>query len=209
MEEADELIDRVLNAQSCVLWEWRTQIYNLLTQRLTASNDEGEVDGQEYSRTLETQGEAETYLQAYAVLLADRREVLSAERTILAVHDARERKRRKTTAAVKATAAGPGKPDAELLTEDIELQPEHEVLKGELMRTRKALLEKFMGRAVKSIVVDLTAVVAKITKDDDPEKILAKEGVLSLRQFMSAQGSCLKSSSSVSWHTHRDDFKPP
>lgn len=190
MEEADELIDRVLNAQSRVLWKWRTRICNLLTQRLTASNDEGETDGQEYSRTLETQGEAEIYLQAYVMLLADRREVLSAERTILAVHDARERKRRKTTAAAKATAAKPGEPDAELLAELIELQPEHEVLNGELMRTRKALLKKFMGRAVKSIVVDLTAVVAKISKDDDPEKILAKEGVLSLRQFMSAQGLC-------------------
>ena len=208
MEEADELIDQVLNAQSRVVWKWRAQIYNLLTQRLTARNDKGEADGQEYSRTLETQGEAETYLQAYAMLLADRREVLSAERTILAVHDAKERKRRKTTAAAKAIAAESGERDAELLTEDIELQPEHEVLKEELTLTRKALLEKFMGRAVKSIVVDLTAVVAKISKDDDPEKILAREGVLSLRQLMSAQGLCLKSPS-VSQHTHKDDFKLP
>ena len=185
MEEADELIDQVLNAQSRVLWKWRSRIYNLLTQRLTAGNDKGEADGQEYSRTLETQGEAEIYLQAYAMLLADRREVLSAERTILAVHDGRERKRRKTTAAAKATAA---EPDAGLLTRDIELQPEHEVLTGELTLIRKALLEKSMGRAVKSVVVDLSAVVAKISKDEDPEKILAREGVLSLRQFMSAQG---------------------
>ena len=208
MEEADELIDGVLNAQSRVLWEWRTQIYNLLTQKLTASNDEGEADGQEYSRTLETQGEAEIYLQAYAMLLADRREVLSAERTLLAAHDAREQKRRKTAAVVIANTAEAGEPEAELLTEVVELQPEHEVLKGELMRTRKALLEKSMGRAVKSILVDLTAVVAKITKDDDPEKILAREGVSSLRRFMFAQGLCLKSPS-VSWHTHGDDFKVP
>lgn len=187
LEEADELIDRVLNAQSRVLWEWRTRIYDLLTQKLTASNDEGEADGQEYSRTLETQGEAEAYLQAYAMLLADRREVLSAERTILAVHDAKERKRRKTTAAVKAIAAD--EPNVDLFTENIELQPEHEVLRGELMHTRKALLEKFMGRAVKSIVVDLSAVAAKITEDDDPEKILAREGVSSLRRFMSAQAT--------------------
>ncbi|KAH9001925.1 SNF2 family N-terminal domain-containing protein [Lactarius hatsudake] len=187
LEEADELIDRVLNEQSRVLWEWRTRIYELLTQKLTASNDGGEADGQEYSRTLETQGGAETYLQAYAMLLADRREVLSAERTILAVHDAKERKRRKTTAAVNAIAGD--EPNADLFTEDIELQPEHEVLRGELMHTRKALLEKFMGRAVKSIVVDLSAVAAKITKDDDPEKILAREGVSSLRRFMSAQAT--------------------
>ena len=202
MEEADELIDRVLNAQTRVLWKWRTQIYNLVTQGLTASNEEGEADGQEYSRTLETQGEAEIYLQAYAMLLADRREVLSAERTILAVHDARERKRRKTTAAANANAAETGEPEAELLTEVVELHPEHEVLQGDLMRTRKALLEKSMGRAVKSILGDLMAVVAKITKDDDPEKVLAREGVSSLRQFISAQSLCLKSAS-VSWHSSR------
>ncbi len=200
MEEADELIDRVLNAQSRLLWEWRTRIYNLLTQRLSASNDEGEADGQEYARSLETQGEAETYLQAYAMLLADRREVLSAERTILAAHDAKERKRRKTTAAAKASRVEPGEPDAEPLTVVIELQPEYEVLRRELMSTRKALLKDLMGRAVKSILVDLLTVVAKIPKDDDPEKILAKEGASSLRQVMSTQGLCSESPS-LSWHT--------
>jgi E3 ubiquitin-protein ligase SHPRH len=67
------------------------------------------------------------------MLLADRREVLSAERTILAVHDARERKLRKTAAAKANTAkTETGEPDAELLTEVVELQPEHEVLQGEL-----------------------------------------------------------------------------
>jgi E3 ubiquitin-protein ligase SHPRH len=167
-------------------------IYGLLTRSLTASSDEGEVDGQEYSRTLDIQGEAETYLQAYAVLLADRREVLTAERTVLAVHDARERKHRKTAAAAKAVTMESDEPDLGLLTEDIELQPEHEVLKMKLMDARKTLLMKFAGRAVKSIVVDLTAVAAKITKETDPEKILAREGVLSLRRLMSSQGSCTK-----------------
>jgi E3 ubiquitin-protein ligase SHPRH len=167
-------------------------IYGLLTRSLTASSDEGEADGQEYSRTLDIQGEAETYLQAYAMLLADRREVLTAERTVLAVHDARERKHRKTAAAAKAVTWDSDKPDLGLVTEDFELRPEHEVLKMKLMDARKTLLMNFAGRAVKSIVVDLTAVVAKIAKETDPEKILAREGVLSLRQLMSSQGSCTK-----------------
>lgn len=152
-------------------------IYGLLTRGLTASSDEGDADGKEYLRTLDIQGEAEAYLQAYAMLLADRREVLTAERTVLAVHDARERKHRKT---------------AGLVTEDIEIEPEHEVLKTNLMDARKTLLMNFAGRAVKSIVVDLTAVAAKIAKETDPEKILAREGVLSLRRLMSSQGSCTK-----------------
>jgi E3 ubiquitin-protein ligase SHPRH len=166
-------------------------IYSLLTRSLTASNDEGEADGQEYSRTLDTQGEAETYLQAYAMLLADRREVLTAERTVLAVHDARERKRRKTAAAAATITLESDESDLDLalMTEDIELQPEHEVLKKKLMGARKTLLMKFAGRAVKSIVVDLTAVAAKVAKKEDPEKILAREGASSLRQLMSAQGS--------------------
>jgi E3 ubiquitin-protein ligase SHPRH len=124
------------------------------------------------------------------MLLADRREVLTAERTILAAHDARERKRRKTAAAANAITVESDEPDLRLVTENIELQPEHEVLKEELMGTRRALLMNFAGRAVKSIVVDLTAVAAKITKEDDPEKVLAREGVSSLRRLMSAQGSC-------------------
>ena len=165
-------------------------IYGLLTRSLTASTD-GEADGQEYSRTLDVQGEAETYLQAYAVLLADRREVLTAERTVLAVHDARERKHRKTAAAAKAVTMESDEPDLGL-TGDIKIQPENEVLKMKLMDARKTLLMKFAGRAVKSIVVDLTAVAAKITKETDPEKILAREGVLSLRRLMSSQGSRTK-----------------
>jgi E3 ubiquitin-protein ligase SHPRH len=197
LEEADELIDQVLNAQSRLLWQWRTRIYSLLTQSLTANNAEGEVDGQEYLRTLETQGEAEIYLQAYATLLADRREVLTAERTVLAIHDARERKRRKTTAAAKAiaTAMESGEADNASLVEDIEVQPEHQVLKKELMDARKSLLKISGGRAVKSVVVDLTAVAAKVAKEDDPEKILARAGASSLRGLMSAQGPCLKTSS--------------
>jgi E3 ubiquitin-protein ligase SHPRH len=192
LEEADKLIDQVLNAQSRLLWKWRTHIYNLLTQNLTASNNE--VDGQEYSRALDTQAEAEIYLRAYTMLLADRREVLSAERTALAVHDARERKRRKTAAATKAISLSlelVDEPDLGLatVTDDMEPQPEHGTLKKELMDTRMTLLTDFGGRAVKTIMVDLMAIAAKIVKEDDPEKILAKGGMSSLRQLMTAQGS--------------------
>jgi E3 ubiquitin-protein ligase SHPRH len=211
LEEADKLIDQVLNAQSRLLWKWRTRIYNLLTQNLTANNDRGEVDGQEYSRTLDTQAEAEIYLRAYAMLLADRREVLSAERTILAVHDARQRKRRKTAAATKANFLSlepADEPDLGLarVTDDIEPQPEHDALQKELMDARQILLVNFGRRAVKSILVDLMAVMGKIVKDDDPEKILAKGGMSSLRQLMSAQGPYSKCSS-MTRRSYTSDFK--
>ncbi|KIK58782.1 hypothetical protein GYMLUDRAFT_170647, partial [Collybiopsis luxurians FD-317 M1] len=60
----------------------------LLTQSLNPGGED-DADGQEYRRTLNNQGEAETFLQAYAALLADRREALTSERTVLAAHDAR------------------------------------------------------------------------------------------------------------------------
>ncbi|KAI0053500.1 hypothetical protein FA95DRAFT_1579571 [Auriscalpium vulgare] len=188
VEEADTIIIVVINEQTKLLWKWRQHIHGLLTQPLSASDSE--ADGQEYTRTLETQGEAETYLQVYAMLLADRREALLAERTALAVYDARERKLRKTKAAMKATAvADDDQVDLKLLDEDIELQPEHEVLKKELAEARKAIVVKLKGRAVKSVMVELTGVAAKISNIKDPEKVIAQAGAMSLRQIMTQQGA--------------------
>lgn len=82
--DANDIIEYVLNEQSELLWEWRARMTELLTQKLTPGED---ADGQEYQRTLDDQGEAETYLRNYAALLADRREALLKERTLLAAHD--------------------------------------------------------------------------------------------------------------------------
>lgn len=61
LREADEIID-VLNDQTRLLFEWKTQIYKLLTESLTSSEGEG-ADGEEYSRSLDTQGQAEALMQ--------------------------------------------------------------------------------------------------------------------------------------------------
>jgi E3 ubiquitin-protein ligase SHPRH len=146
------------------------------------------------------------------MLLADRREVLSAERTALAVHDAREHKRRKTAVATKANTLSlslADEPDLGLVTvtDDIEPQPEHDALKKELMDARKILSTNFEGRAVKSVLVDLMAVAAKIVKEEDPEKILAKGGMSSLRRLMTAQGSYSKRKCShMTRLSHPSDF---
>ena len=102
LREADELID-VLNLQAELLYEWRQKIIELLTAPLSANQGEA-ADGEEYARTLDIQGEAEVYLQAYVALAADRRELLTAERTALAAHDGRETKARKTNTALRAVA---------------------------------------------------------------------------------------------------------
>ena len=162
----------------------------LLTQPLGSKGDD--ADGQEYSRSLETQGEAEAYLQAYAALLADRRETLTAERTLLAAHDVREVKARRTKAARKAEASEFANLNEVVQLEkldDQEVLPEHEVIAKTLNDERKALLEDFdPGRAIKSILVDLNHVAVNIAKKDDPEKIIAQEAVAKLRSLIAEQG---------------------
>ncbi|KDQ50603.1 hypothetical protein JAAARDRAFT_580714 [Jaapia argillacea MUCL 33604] len=188
IDEVNEIIEELLNEQSALLWKWRTHIYSLLTVKL--SSGDGEATGEEYSQSLETQGEAETYLQAYAALMADRRESLVAERTVLAAHNAKETKAR-TTKAAKQAALAALEDDLDI-PEDLELQPEHEVLKKELSEARRALLERFNGRAVKSIMVDLSGVAAKISSNDDPEKKIAMDAAAALRRLMSAQATLME-----------------
>ncbi|KIK38243.1 hypothetical protein CY34DRAFT_402958 [Suillus luteus UH-Slu-Lm8-n1] len=182
-DEANEIIELALNEQTALLWEWRTRIYALLTQKLAANSDQ--ADGEEYSRTLETQGEAEIYMQAYAALLADRREAISSERTLLAAHDAREHKTRRTKAAARAAAQAMSE-DFEI-PEDVEVQPQHEVLHRDLTEQRKDLHDQFSGRALRSIMVDLSAVAARIASEKDPEKVIAKDGANSLRTLIAQQ----------------------
>ncbi|KAI0706718.1 SNF2 family N-terminal domain-containing protein [Cerioporus squamosus] len=197
MEEGDELIEGLLNQQSTLLWEWRKKLIALLTQPLGSSGDG--ADGQEYSRNLDTQGEAEAYLQAYAALLADRRETLTAERTLLAAHDVREVKARKMNAAQKKRAELRGEIELEEepivldKLDDQEMRPEHQVMAKDLHDARKALLEEFdHGRAIKSIMVDLNNVAVSIQKKDDPEKVLAQAAVAKLRSLIAGQGKLIE-----------------
>ncbi|KAK0200494.1 SNF2 family N-terminal domain-containing protein [Desarmillaria ectypa] len=187
VDQLHEIIEDVLNVQSVLLWEWRTCLHKLLTQKLSAS--ENEADGEEYQRSLDDQGEAETYLQAYTALLADRREALVNERTLLAVHDARETKHRQTRTAGK-TAVGAAD-NASGLPSNIELQPEHEVLRQELAEQRKKLLKELDARSAKSILVDLTAAMSRINRDSDPEKALLKHAIAEVRRLIIDQGANL------------------
>lgn len=166
--------------------EWRERISYLLTQSLTSG--EGDADGQEYARSLDTQGEVETYLQAYVALLADRREVMLAERTALAAHDVSERRLRHTKAAQKAAAALDAEEEMLQQVEDIDLQPEHEVLKAEMTNKRKELHATYDGRAIKSIMVDLSRVANGIADENDPEKAICREWSSKLRRIISDQG---------------------
>ncbi|KAF8870912.1 SNF2 family N-terminal domain-containing protein [Gymnopilus junonius] len=172
MDEANSLIEHVFNEQSALLWKWRTHIMRLLMKPLN-HEEADQAEGDEYQRSLDDQGEVETYMQAYAALLADRREALVNERTLLAAHDVREKQLRHTKAAMKAAATMSA--DGELdIPEDIEILPEHEVLHKELSNQRKNILLALQGRAVKSILIDLNAVSVKILQDNHPEKAIVR-----------------------------------
>ncbi|KAK1231675.1 hypothetical protein PQX77_005198 [Marasmius sp. AFHP31] len=185
IEQLHEIIETVLNEQTSLIWEWRGEIYNILTQKLNVGDED--VDGQEYERNLNNQGKAETYITAYSALLADRREALMNERTLLAQHDVRETKARHTKAAQNAAASAeavdlPAEALEEMRAEDI-------VLLKQLTDKRKELLMDLDGRAVKTILVELTSAVSRIQRDDDPEKILLKAAVTALRRLIQVQQS--------------------
>lgn len=199
MEEANEFIESLLNEQSALIWEWRQKLIKLLTQSLTSKDEDEDADGQEYARSIDTQGEAEAYLEAYAALLSDRREALTAERTLLAAHDTKEAHIRRTKAAKKASrligvemeAGEDGfKLQQHLAEQDV--RPEIELLRKSLRDERKALTEDFApGRALKSIVVDLQAVIARIHKVIDPEKELVRGAVRQLRDLIVEQSKLM------------------
>ncbi|KAJ7595983.1 SNF2 family N-terminal domain-containing protein [Mycena floridula] len=183
-DQFHEIVEDVLNEQTLLLWQWRTKIFQLLTQKLVNDGSDN-VDGEEYQRTLENQGEAESYLQAYQALLADRREALSSERTTLALHDTREKKLRHTKAAIKAAA------NDDMPAANLDLQPEDEVLRKELASERKELLKTLDGKAVKTILINLTNIANRIVSDRDPEKIIVKGALTQLRNLIKTQTEAL------------------
>ncbi|KAH0579534.1 hypothetical protein H2248_002388 [Termitomyces sp. 'cryptogamus'] len=182
VDEGNTIIKEILNEQSTLLWEWRTHITALLTQKLASSEDS--PDGEEYQRTLDNQGEAETYIKSYSALLSDRRQVLINERTLLAAHDMREKKLRQTKAATNALAAALLDLPSRINEDGAELQPEHEVLHAQLSQKRKDLLKLLEKRSIKSVLVDLNAAATRIARDTDPEKVALKEFVAQLRQLL-------------------------
>ncbi|KAL4070161.1 SNF2 family N-terminal domain-containing protein [Scleroderma yunnanense] len=182
--EANVMIENQLNEQGFLIWQWRAKIIALLCQSL--SNHGDQADGEEYARALDTQGEVEVYMQAYTALLADRREGIVAERTLLAAHESREKRKRQTKAAQAASQRAEPDMDMEVL-EDIEVKPQHEVLHKELNDERKDIYLQFPGRAMKSILVDLSRVAASIHNDNDPEKVIARDGMQRLRTLIANQ----------------------
>ncbi|KAG9032861.1 hypothetical protein FRB95_000945 [Tulasnella sp. JGI-2019a] len=179
-QEADDIIG-ILEEQRVLLWEWRDHIFELLSSKIISDGDD--ADGQEYQRAVETQAEVECYLQEYAALLADRREVLTLERTALAAYDARETKLRHTKAAARAAAALQDELSA-IAAVAVEVDEAANAatintLKANRKQCRTGHLSK---RALKSVMVDLNNLVGK-----EQEVQIAKDESLRLRRIISQQ----------------------
>ena len=180
------MITDLLNAQANLLWQWRSRLVELLTRSISSGSGE-DADGKEYARSLETQGEAETFLHAYFVLLNDRREALFAEKSLLAAHDGRGKFKRATLAAMRAHGGVAGA-DVEMIDDISGSRPEDEVLRKDLMEERLILLEPFQGRALKSIMVDLTNFASNHSKK---LKTVATDAASLLRDLFSSQRTSL------------------
>lgn len=177
------MITDLLNAQANLLWQWRGRLVELLTRSISSESG-GDADGKEYARSLETQGEAETFLHAYSVLLNDRREALFAEKSLLAAHDGRGKFKRVTVAAMRALR-GAADAGVEMMNDLLyEVRPEDQVLRRDLMDERLALLDLFQGRALKSIMVDLTNFASDHGKR---LKVVATDAASSLRDLITSQ----------------------
>ncbi|EJD44228.1 hypothetical protein AURDEDRAFT_166619 [Auricularia subglabra TFB-10046 SS5] len=151
MEEGNEILD-ILQAQGELLLNWRQKLVELLVRPL--SNREQQADGEEYNVGLETQAQAEVYLQAYAALLADRRETLTSDRTTLATHDDRSTRLRLTNVAARAKL--PEAYQLDFVPEPLDSMnldnPEQEVMLSELMSQRKRVKDDSSNRSLRMVM---------------------------------------------------------
>lgn len=145
IREVNDTIDGVLHEQISLLWSWRSQLVMELKARLRAGADDSETaqdgagaDGDEYSRTINSQARAGVLLDAITALLSDRREVVTGMRSALAGHDILlpAKKGRKKNKAQQEKDLIRDEESETKLGEDIEARPEDEVLRAELKMAR-------------------------------------------------------------------------
>ncbi|KZT58177.1 hypothetical protein CALCODRAFT_495268 [Calocera cornea HHB12733] len=176
-DEANDIID-LLNDQRDLLWKWRGMIFTRLTQSLTTGQGE-EADGEEYANALDAQGEAEAYITVYAALLADRKEALSQERTILALHESREKKGRDTRAALNAGV------DTALAAAAAEMEPQNEILMRQLTQERREMRNAHSKRSLKAVFLEMSGMADRYEREI--EGTILKTEAMRLRRVVTDQ----------------------
>ncbi|ORY26908.1 SNF2 family N-terminal domain-domain-containing protein [Naematelia encephala] len=195
VSQANELL-QIMNDNAELLYHWRKKVISTLSspieQDLADMPGIGEGQNVErpeeefYAQALQAQGEAEAYLAAYAAALADRKEFMLEERSLLATHDARVTKKRITKAAQNAM-------------EDVDIAADapNEVAEqlAELMQERQAFrdarVEKDCQRPLKALLIALNSVVHG--QNARMETVIASGMASMLREYISRQSEYVDS----------------
>ncbi|KAG9045395.1 hypothetical protein FS837_006386 [Tulasnella sp. UAMH 9824] len=177
--KANRLID-VLDSQRKLIFKWRGRICELLTRKIAPART---VSGKEYQRAMDIQREIEGYLAAYAALLADRREVLTEERTALATHDDREKRSRRTKTSARAREAAVSNdgadPAGSVTVDDRRNQGFVKSLKQQRQECKNDITD---DEALRSVMIELGKVIGS-----DSEQKMAKEEAKRLRRIIHDQ----------------------
>ncbi|KAH7107566.1 SNF2 family N-terminal domain-containing protein [Auriculariales sp. MPI-PUGE-AT-0066] len=162
MDQGNEVIDR-LARQADLIYEWRSALVERLTMQL--GNDEP-ATGNEYEQGIKAQVTAEAYLQAYTSLLADRRESLTSERSVLAALDNQEPRLRKVAKGARKEWQPEEEREAiplDTVGEDVD----HGILLAQLMTKRNVLRDDIVGTpALRFIAADLSRVANRARNKD-------------------------------------------
>ncbi|KAL1409743.1 hypothetical protein Q8F55_003740 [Vanrija albida] len=184
---------KILNDNAVLVFNWRSKVIDLLNLPLEAEEDKVPAVGQGqdvenpdqeyYAEALKAQGDVEAYLTAYAAAIADRKEMLVEERSVLATHDARMVKKRTTRAAKEAQDG----------VEEIPLN-DVEDLTLKLMTERQAFRdrrrEEDCERPLKALLITLTSIVHGQFRAE--EIMIAKAASEGIRTYINKQSELVE-----------------
>ncbi|BEI82473.1 hypothetical protein CcaverHIS002_0303410 [Cutaneotrichosporon cavernicola] len=187
IEQSNSLL-KILNDNALLVHSWRQKLYELLTGPVEAPNEEVPLpgEGQEvenpdeeyYAKALQAQGEIEAYLTAYAAAIADRKEMLVEDRTILATHESRITKKRVTKNSKDAAE------DAQNIDlTQVDDQTLNLMLERQAFRDRRK--QEDCERPLKTMLIDLNNIEHSALRQE--ESLIAKDAATYLRAYIKAQ----------------------
>lgn len=187
IEQSNSLL-KILNDNALLVHSWRQKLYELLTGPVEAPNEEvplpGEgqqvenPDDEYYAKALEAQGEIEAYLTAYAAAVADRKEMLLEDRTILATHESRITKKRITKNSKYAAEDAQNIDLSQVNDKTLNLMLERQAFRE---RRKQELCE----RPLKAMLVELNSIEHSSHRHE--ELSIAKSAASFLRDYIKAQ----------------------
>ncbi|ORX34384.1 SNF2 family N-terminal domain-domain-containing protein [Kockovaella imperatae] len=193
VSQANSLV-KILNGQAELVYAWRNKIIAALSAKIESEAtdpqsgpDVEDPEKEYYAEALNAQGEIEALLNAYAAVIADRREFLLEERSLLAEHDDRGKKTRTTVAAKQAQ-------------EDVEEEAQGEIeeqtaaLMQERQAFRKARDIKQCKRPMKGLLIDLNAIARGDYRAE--ELAIARSAATHIKNYIERQVLYVKSLSS-------------